>query len=95
MKVDPAELRALARWMDSVAAAIGALEVKTSASAVRTVLPGSPLGALTDTAVAQVEEAWSRMASRCTRISVVAKGTAGDFEVTDDEFGRKLKAMGS
>ncbi|MGW0246734.1 type VII secretion target [Nocardia goodfellowii] len=93
MKVDPAELRTLASWMDSVATAMGGLQVKTSVSAA-TAMPGSPLGALTDTAVAQVEEAWSRMASRCTRVSAAAEGTASNFEVTDEEFARNLKAMG-
>ncbi|WP_225730704.1 MULTISPECIES: type VII secretion target [unclassified Nocardia] len=95
MQVDPVELRALATSMDSIGAEIKALKVQSVAEDASSALPGSALAQMYASAGALVEDAWARMAARCAQVSVIAKGGAENYVVTDDEFRDKINALGS
>ncbi|WP_194813866.1 type VII secretion target [Nocardia sp. XZ_19_385] len=94
LNVDPDVLRALATSTDSVAEALGALEVKTAANAASSALPGADLAELCISSGEVTESAYRRMSNRCRTISGIAKGSANAFEVSDTEFQRRLNELG-
>ncbi|AFT98637.1 hypothetical protein [Nocardia brasiliensis] len=94
MKVDPAELRALAASMDKISGEIGGLKA-LAADTLSTALPGSTISSALSGGAPQIEAAWLRMAQRCKAVSNIAKGGAGNYEVTDTDFRDKLNAAGS
>ncbi|MFI6997467.1 hypothetical protein [Nocardia sp. NPDC050175] len=94
MKVDPAELRALAASMDKIGGEIDVLKVRTKTDALSTALPGSTVTDACATAGANIEAGWLRMAQRCKAISTIAKGGATNYEVTDTDFQSSLQKLG-
>nr|WP_067655964.1 type VII secretion target [Nocardia harenae] len=93
MRVDPQQLRALAASMTDIGGKVDALDVRTRGDAVAAALPGSPLGAVCATATEYVEGAWLRMAMRHRRVANLCRGSADNYEVTENEFRDKLAQM--
>ncbi|MFC3965801.1 type VII secretion target [Nocardia jiangsuensis] len=94
MQVDPQQLRALAQSMADIGGKVDALDVRTKGDTVTAALPGSPLGAACATATEYIEGAWLRMAMRHRRVANLCRGSADNYEVTENEFRDQLAQMG-
>ncbi|KAA0021160.1 type VII secretion target [Antrihabitans cavernicola] len=89
LKVDPAALRSFAVALTGVAADVRG--TKTDAPAL--VLPGTGLGAVAADAGTAVATSLQRIAQRIDTLATIAKGTAGNYEVTDTDFAIRMKTQ--
>lgn len=94
MNVDPERLRELAASMDAVGSEVDALDVRAMTDAVGSAMGGSPIVEVCATAGEYMEGAALRMTMRCNRIANICRGTAGTYQVADDEFRDSLDSMG-
>ncbi|MFG1794452.1 type VII secretion target [Nocardia altamirensis] len=93
MQVNPDELRALAASMDQIGAQMNALTVTAKTSEAGAALPGTAIGTQVVNAGEYAEAVWKQMATRCKRVSNIAKGGATNYEVSDEDFRSGLAAM--
>lgn len=89
LKVDPAALRAFAGALTGIAGDVRGTRTDTPTLA----MPGTGLGATASEAGTAVTAALQRIAQRVDNVATIAKGSAGNYEVTDDEFADRMKAQ--
>ena len=90
LRVDPEKLRAFAGSLTSVAGDVQGIQTAPTPSA----MPGTQLGGLTADAASTITRALNRVAERISSVADIAKGTAGNYEVNDDDFKSRLESEG-
>lgn len=93
LEADIAQLKDLAATLDSVAGEIDKIDVRTSGDKLAEALPGCSLTPVCAQVGEFAEGAWLRVAQRMQQLSRLVTESANAYEMTDDEFKRKLDTM--
>ncbi|UGT41154.1 hypothetical protein LTV02_35295 [Nocardia yamanashiensis] len=93
LEADIQQLRALTVQVNTAATAIDGIDVRTSGNAIGELLPGSGLGPVCAQAGEFIEGSWLRIAQRLQKLSGIVTTAADDYQVTDEEFAKRLAAM--
>ncbi|WP_431969586.1 hypothetical protein [Nocardia sp. bgisy134] len=92
-EADIQQLRWLVSTVDSVAAEIDKIDVRTNGNKIPEALPGCALGPVCVQSGEFIEGAWMRISERLQRLSSIVNLSTTVFQTTDEEFELRLKAM--
>lgn len=93
LEADIQQLRTLSVELDDVATQIDAIDVRSQGDQIGVALPGVALGQVCAQAGASTEGAWLRVAQRVQQLSRIVKDSAEAYQITDEEFQRRLNTM--
>ncbi|WP_378734212.1 type VII secretion target [Nocardia brasiliensis] len=94
MQVDPEALRSFAQTLGNEAGEVTALNAGDAFSVATTALPGTEFGAAAQRANDVVNRCLQRIGSRLTTIADNMHNAAGKYELAEDDFAAKLRAIG-
>ncbi|MBF6302535.1 ESX-1 secretion-associated protein [Nocardia amamiensis] len=94
MQVDPAALRSFAQTLRTEATAVTDLGEGEGFAAAVTALPGTEFGPVAQRAGDAVHRCLGRIGTRLTTIADNLHNAAGKFELAEDDFAAKLRAIG-
>ncbi|MFE7746005.1 type VII secretion target [Nocardia sp. NPDC057455] len=93
MQVDPAALRSFAQTLRTEAASVTGLGGE-SLGAIAGALPGTDFGPVAQRANDAAHRCLERIGSRLTTIADNLHNAAGKYELAEDDFATKLRAVG-
>ncbi|MGK8520691.1 type VII secretion target [Nocardia asteroides] len=94
MQVDPTALRSFAQTLRTEATAVTELGAGESLAAAVGALPGTDFGPVAQRANDAAHRCLERIGSRLTTIADNLHNAAGEYELAEDDFAAKLRAIG-
>ncbi|WP_067839784.1 hypothetical protein [Nocardia lijiangensis] len=92
-EADVQELGRLSGTVNSVAEEIDKIDVRTSGNKLAEALPGCPVGPACVQSGEFIEGAWMRISQRLQELSTLVWRTAGEYQITDEQFKQRLNRM--
>ncbi|AFU05599.1 type VII secretion target [Nocardia brasiliensis] len=94
MQVDPEALRSFAQTLGTESTEVGGLNAGSAFTGAAAALPGTEFGAAANQANDVVNRCLQRIGSRLTTLADNMHNAAGKYELAEDDFAAKLRAIG-
>ncbi|MBF6174921.1 hypothetical protein [Nocardia blacklockiae] len=94
MQVNPDALRAWAKWLDGLSGEIRGLADGFGTAATADPFPGTTLATAVYAVRDEVKSSLVSFSGRTAEMAQIARGIGGGYEIEDNDFALRLRAMG-